>query len=117
MSSRHELIKSNIDSLLLSLINRQPMYGYQIIKELDDRSHGYFKFKEGTLYPALHRLEKAGHIQGKWKALPSGQQRKYYFITEKGYAFLTDKRNGWLEFLTAMNMIIQAEINQETRPI
>jgi len=78
------LIKSNIDSLLLCLINKQPMYGYQIIKELENRSQGYFRFKEGTLYPALHRLERSGMIQGKWQILASGQQRKYYYITLKG---------------------------------
>jgi len=109
MSARNELIKSNIDSLLLCLINGQPMYGYQIIKELESRSQGYFKFKEGTLYPALHRLEKLGLIEGKWKSLPSGQQRKYYYITQKGYDSLAEKRSSWAEFLTAMNLIIQAE--------
>jgi PadR family transcriptional regulator PadR len=109
MSGRHELIKSNIDSLLLCLVSNQPMYGYQIIKELEDRSQGYFKFKEGTLYPALHRLEKSGLIEGKWQVLPSGQQRKYYHITENGYASLSAKRNSWNEFLTAMNLIIQVE--------
>ncbi len=109
MSDRHDLIKSNIDSLLLSLLSNQSMYGYQIIKELEGRSQGYFKFKEGTLYPALHRLEKSGMVQGKWQALPSGQQRKYYYITEKGCSILMDKRNSWNEFLNAMNLIIQAE--------
>jgi PadR family transcriptional regulator, regulatory protein PadR len=108
MSERHDLIKSNIDSLLLCLVNKQPMYGYQLIKELKDRSQGYFNFKEGTLYPALHRLEKSGLIEGNWQALPSGQQRKYYQITEKGYATLAEKRSNWLEYLAAMNMIIQA---------
>jgi PadR family transcriptional regulator, regulatory protein PadR len=106
MSERHDLIKSNIDSLLLCLINRQPMYGYQIIKELDNRSQGYFRFKEGTLYPALHRLEKSGMIEGKWQILPSGQQRKYYHITERGEGLLDEKRSGWSEFLRAMNLII-----------
>ncbi|MBN1190743.1 MAG: helix-turn-helix transcriptional regulator [Dehalococcoidales bacterium] len=106
MSERHDLIKSNIDSLLLCMITSQPMYGYQIIKELENRSQGYFRFKEGTLYPALHRLEKSGMIEGKWQILPSGQQRKYYYITEKGIATLHEKRSNWNEFLRAMNLII-----------
>jgi PadR family transcriptional regulator PadR len=109
MAERHELIKTNIDSLLLCLVNSQPMYGYQIIKELDSRSQGYFRFKEGTLYPALHRLEKSSLIEGKWQILPSGQQRKYYYITEKGYASLAQKRTNWKEFFNAMNSIIQQE--------
>ncbi len=106
---RDLLIKSNIDSLLLCLLNRKSMYGYQIIKELEDRSQGYFKFKEGTLYPALHRLEKSGLIQGQWEILPNSQQRKYYHLTEKGCASLVEKKSNWNEFFNAMNLIIQPE--------
>ena len=107
MTQRRELIKGGFDSLLLCLIAQQPMYGYQIIKELERRSQGYFRFKEGTLYPALHRSEKAGLIRGKWQTLPSGRQRRYYHITEKGFRSLAAKRSQWLDFLAAMNLIIQ----------
>ncbi|MCX8125897.1 MAG: PadR family transcriptional regulator, partial [Dehalococcoidia bacterium] len=64
MNYGRELLKGNTDSLLLSVIGDGPMYGYQIIKELERRSNGYFQFREGTLYPALHRLERAGLITG-----------------------------------------------------
>ena len=107
MAQRPELIKGNTDALLLCLIGQQPMYGYQVIKELERRSQGYFKFKEGTLYPALHRLEKTGLITGRWQMLPSGRQRRYYYITDKGYRLLVVKRGQWQDFLTAMNLIIQ----------
>ena len=107
MAHRRELAKGTIDSLLLCLIAQQPMYGYKIIEELEARSQGYFKFKEGTLYPALHRLEKSGLIQGKWQALPNGRQRRYYYITEKGRDALTEKRGQWQNFLVAVNLIIQ----------
>ena len=107
MVKKNELIKGNIDSLLLCMVAQQPMYGYQIIKELDSRSQGYFKFKEGTLYPALHRLEKSGLVRGEWQTLPNGRQRRYYHITEKGLNTLAAKRGQWLDFLTAMNLIIQ----------
>ena len=83
------------------------MYGYQIIKELEARSQGYFKFKEGTLYPALHRLEKADLITGKWQLLPNGRQRRYYYITDKGLATLATERSQWQDFLSAMNRIMQ----------
>ena len=107
MSKRRELIKGSIDSLLLCLIAQQPMYGYRIIKELEKMSEGYFKFKEGTLYPALHRLERADLILGRWQMLPSGQQRKYYHITDKGLANLVETRGQWEHFLKAMNLIMQ----------
>src|SRR4030043_445446 len=84
MNYGRELLKGNTDSLLLCLISRQPTYGYQIVKELEKRSNGYFQFKEGTLYPALHRLERDDLITGKWQILPNGQQRRYYYITENG---------------------------------
>ena len=107
MAPRRELMKVNIDSLLLCLISRQPMYGYQILKELDTKSAGYFKFKEGTLYPALHRLERAGLTLGKWQMLSNGRYRRYYHVTDKGYQMLVEKRNQWQDFFTAMNLIIQ----------
>ena len=107
MPQRRGLIKGSIESLLLCLVGQQPMYSYQILKELESRSQGYFKLKEGTLYPALHRLEKAGLIVGKWQMLPSGRQRRYYYMTDKGHHLLAVKRSQWQDFLTAMNLIIQ----------
>ena len=109
MLKRRELLKVNIDSLLLSLIGQKPMYGYQIIKELDKKSLGYFKFKEGTLYPALHRLERKGLIGGTWELLPSGRQRRYYHITERGSSLFAEKKSQWLDFSAAMNLIIQPD--------
>jgi len=107
MVQKLELMKGSIDSLLLCLIEQQPMYGYQIIKELGRRSAGYFELKEGTLYPALYRLERAGLIQGKWQMLPGGRQRRYYHITDKGRYALAEKTNQWRAFLVAMNLIIK----------
>jgi PadR family transcriptional regulator PadR len=107
--SKHDLIKGSSNSLLLSLLDQQAMYGYQIVKELEARSQGYFKFKEGTLYPALHRLEKAGLITGKWQMLPNGRQRRYYYITAKGQAELTKEKVQWQDFLTAVRLILQPE--------
>ena len=107
MATRSDLIKSNSHSLLLCLMEQQPMYGYQIIKELEARSQGYFKFKEGTLYPALHRLEESGLINGIWQTLPNGRQRRYYHITDKGLAKLAQEKTQWLDFLNAVRLILQ----------
>ena len=110
MNYERELLKGSTDSLLLSLINRHPTYGYKIIKELEKRSKGYFQFKEGTLYPALHRLEKAGLIQGKWQRLPSGQERRYYYMTPKGQKALAERLVVWQDFSTAVALIVQPTI-------
>jgi len=106
MNYGRELLKENTDSLLLSVIGREPMYGYQIIKELEKRSSGYFQFREGTLYPALHRLEKAGLVTGQWKKLPSGQVRRYYTLTDKGRQALEEKLSVWRGFSTAINAVV-----------
>jgi len=107
MNYERELLKGSTDSLLLCLINYQPMYGYQIIKEIEKRSNGYFQFKEGTLYPALHRLEKAGLLQGRWQKLQSGQERRYYYITSKGQKALAERLAIWQDFSTAVALIMQ----------
>jgi DNA-binding PadR family transcriptional regulator len=104
---RHELVKGSIDSLLLCLLGQRPMYGYEIIKELEDKSQGYFKFKEGTLYPALHRLEKTGLLTGKWEVTSGGRQRRYYHITVKGNGILAERRVELLDYLSAMSLIIR----------
>ena len=111
MVQKRELIKGNSDSLLLCLLAQQPMYGYQIIKELEKRSQGYFNFKEGTLYPALHRLEKAGLILGKWQMLSNGRPRRYYHIMAKGRTKLSTERVQWQDFINAVNMILQPAEN------
>ena len=107
MNYRRELLKGNTDTLLLSLLSIQPMYGYQIIKELKKRSNGYFKFREGTLYPALHRLEAAKLVRGSWDRLPSGKERRYYHLTEKGLRLLGEKIAEWQGFSSAVNLVMQ----------
>jgi PadR family transcriptional regulator PadR len=106
MAQRRDWILGNIEPLLLYLIFEQPMYGYQIISELETRSQGYFKFKEGTLYPVLHRLEKEGLIRGQWRTILSARQRKYYHITGKGRSALAERQSQWREFLTAMGLVV-----------
>jgi PadR family transcriptional regulator PadR len=106
MNYGRELLKGSTDSLLLCLVSRQPMYGYQIIKDLEKKSNGYFQFKEGTLYPALHRLEKTGLVKGRWQKLPGGQERRYYYITGKGQEALNERLAVWQGFFEAVNLIM-----------
>ncbi len=106
MTYGRELLKGSTDTLLLSMISYQPMYGYQIIKELEKRSKGYFQFKEGTLYPALHRLEKSGLLKGSWEKLPGGQERRYYNLTAKGQRVLNERLNEWRSFSAAIDSVM-----------
>ena len=102
---RRELLKGSTDTLLLSLLAEESMYGYKLVKEMDKRSSGYFQFKEGTLYPALHRLERDGMIQGSGETSPSGQNRRYYHVMGKGRARLESMLKEWNLFTKAVNLV------------
>lgn len=99
-------MKGTTEPLLLYLINEVPTYGYKIIKELEKRTTGYFKFKGGTIYPALRRLETKGLIKSKWQQTTERQARKYYQITEKGRRFLTSSLAAWRDFSIAVSMLM-----------
>ncbi len=93
-----DLRRGSVKVLILGLLQEKPMYGYQLSKELRRRSRGYFEFKEGTLYPALHRMEKEDLIRGQWDVVEEGPSRKYYHLTEKGKAELARSRQEWETF-------------------
>jgi len=102
-----QLIKGITEPMLLYLINEVPMYGYQIIKELEKKTTGYFKFKGGTIYPALQRLETKGLVKSRWQQITGRQARKYYRITRKGKQFLADRLAEWGDFSTAVSMLMR----------
>jgi PadR family transcriptional regulator PadR len=102
---RRELLKGSTETLILSLLIDQAMYGYQLVKEMEHRSDGYFHLKEGTLYPALHRLERDGLIDGHWEQSETGQSRRYYRISDAGKNRLGAMLNEWKTFTTAVNQI------------
>ena len=108
---RRELLKGSTETLLLSLLATDAMYGYQLVKEMDKRSSGYFRFKEGTLYPALHRLERDEMVEGKWQDSPSSQARRYYYITGLGRARLESMLQEWSRFTEAVNLVARPEQN------
>lgn len=106
MTFERELLKGSTESIILSFLLREPMYGYRLAREIDEQSAGYFKFRGGTLYPALHRLEREGMIEGKWQSTPGLQQRRYYFITEKGRFSLSRRTAHWRNFSDAVSRVI-----------
>ena len=107
MSPARDMRKGSTTVLILSLVAERPMYGYQIAKELERRSEGYFDFKEGTLYPALHRMEKEGLLRGEWQVVVEGPSRKYYHITKKGKRALVDVAAEWTTFSRKILAIIE----------
>jgi PadR family transcriptional regulator, regulatory protein PadR len=103
-----DLLRGNTDSLLLCLINeRGSTYGYELIKEIGRRSKGYFRFREGTVYPALRKLEADGLVRGEWRRVEGGQERRYYVMTQKGRALLRRKIDMWRKFSSAMTLVLK----------
>ncbi len=106
MNFNPDLTRSIVQPIVLSLVSQRPMYGYEIIKVVNERTDNAFEWKEGTLYPCLHRLEGVGLVRSKWEVSESGRNRKYYFITRKGKALLKDKVDEWAAFTQAVNAVL-----------
>ena len=103
-----QLLKGNTDVLILSLLAKEPMYGHQIMQALELASAGFFQVSEGTLYPALYRMVREGHIRSRWVKIASGQERKVYSLTRKGERRLGECRSMWDGFAAAMNRVTAA---------
>ena len=100
------LMSGSTTLLILSLLSREEMYGYQMITELYRRSDRTFELKEGTLYPVLHALEKDGALRSYEKEAPSGRARRYYAITAKGRRLLEEIKEQWGHFARAVELIV-----------
>jgi PadR family transcriptional regulator PadR len=106
MQLYRQIRKGSTPVLILSLLAEQPMYGYQIAQELEQRSEGYFTMKEGLLYPALHRMEQDGLLSSEWRTVAGARRRKYYFITKKGHKVLVSSVAEWTTFTEKLMRVI-----------
>ena len=106
MEFRNDLVKGSTAPIVLRLLSEREMYGYEIVKVVNDRTNGAFQWKEGTLYPCLHQLEADGLVSSTWREAPTGKQRKYYRITRTGRAELAKRREVWREFSTTVNALL-----------
>ena len=101
------LLKGHLDLILLAALEHEAKYGGQILSEVHARTEGAFQFKEGSLYPALHRLEKAGWITGEFQQLPRGGSAvRFYTLTESGQRTLTEKREAYHSFSRAVRELL-----------
>ncbi|MBL0388803.1 helix-turn-helix transcriptional regulator [Tumebacillus sp. ITR2] len=101
-----ELLKGSTAILVLSLLEKQDLYGYQMIKAMEQASNGLFLFKEGTLYPLLHTLESNGDVESYWSDGEGARKRKYYRLTEAGRLQVRKKREEWQTFRNAVDLVI-----------
>ena len=100
------LMTGSTTMLILSLLAREEMYGYQMITELARRSDDTFELKEGTLYPILHTLEAEGLVTVREREAETGRVRKYYRITRKGQKALKEKKEEWSWFAEKVNAVL-----------
>lgn len=101
-----ELVKGSTSLLVLQLLNERDMYGYELVKEMARRSDDKLQMKEGTLYPALHKMEKQAYIEHYWEHQEKGPSRKYYRITEEGKEILAERTSEWKLYVQVMNNLI-----------
>jgi len=109
-----EKLKGHLDLLLLSVLSRGPGHGYEVITRLKVRSDGAFELPEGTVYPALHRLESAGLLASTWHMV-AGRRRRIYQLTLAGEAALAEQAEQWREFSGSMTRVLGASAARALR--
>lgn len=110
MNLKKELTKGSSSLLVLSVLKKKDMYGYQIIKEIELSSEKVFSFKEGTLYPILHSFEQNGLVKSYWEESDQGRKRKYYHITKKGLKELDVTKEEWEAYSAAVGKVLTANV-------
>ena len=107
-----DVTKGSLDLLLLGVLHRAPGHGYAVITALRDTSDGVFDLPEGSVYPALHRLEDAGLLASEWQPV-AGRRRRVYRLTPAGSAALRREQRSWRTFADA----VEAVLRTNTHPV
>jgi PadR family transcriptional regulator, regulatory protein PadR len=102
---RAEVLKGHLDGLLLATLEAGPRHGYAVMEAMRSGSGGRFDLPTGTVYPALHRLERAGLIRGSWSTV-NGRRRRSYQLTAAGRRVLSEERSSWREFAAAVTALL-----------
>jgi len=97
-----EMLKGHLDMIVLAALASGPAHGYAVIEEIRRRSNQAFDLPEGTIYPALHRLQQAGLLSSRWVTAESGRRRRIYTLTASGNRALAERRAVWDQFSAAI---------------
>ena len=100
------MLKGHLDMIVLSALSSGPAHGYAVIEEIRRRSGEAFNLPEGTIYPALHRLQQAGLLSSRWVTAESGRRRRVYALTRSGTRALSDQRAVWRQFSDAIHALL-----------
>jgi PadR family transcriptional regulator PadR len=104
-----ELLKGTLDLLILKTLALEPRHGVGVADRIQQITGGTFQVKPGSLFPALHRLDADGYIQGEWGTTPDGRRARYYNITSAGQRQLTAERKNWARIVLAVGQILEAD--------
>ena len=108
MSGSAEMMKGTVIPIVLKLLSEREMYGYEMIKLVNERTNGVLQWKEASLYPGLHRLEQDRMIDSHWVQNEGQRRRKYYAITKKGLASLQQKTAEWNALSNAVTALLSS---------
>lgn len=103
-----EMLKGHLDGLILAVLASGPLHGYAVIEQLRIRTGGAIALPSGTIYPALHRLERTGLVEGRWST-ETGRRRRVYSLSGAGRDALSGRRRTWLEFASAIDRVLAPE--------
>jgi transcriptional regulator len=101
-----EMLKGHLDLIVLAALSAGPAHGYAVIEAIKRRSGEAFDLPEGTIYPALHRLEQAGLLTSRWVTAQSGRRRRVYVLTRRGERALAERRAVWQQFSDAIGGLL-----------
>lgn len=102
------MVQGTLDLLILKTLTLEPKHGWAIGKRIQQISNEVLQVQQGSLYPALHRLEQQGWIRAKWAESETGRQAKFYSLTAAGRARLEKEKESWKRLSTAINMVVDS---------
>jgi PadR family transcriptional regulator, regulatory protein PadR len=103
---KSDLLQGTLDLLILKTLDLEPMHGWGISQRIQQVSESVLQVNQGSLYPALHRLEEQGWITASWKVSENNRQAKYYELTRRGRKQLADEKENWLRLSAAVGRIV-----------
>ena len=111
-----DYLKGGLALLILATLQDGPQHGYGLARTIEQRTENALQLREGTLYPALHALERDGLIQSAWETPENGRERKVYTLTESGAKKLTEWSAGWQQFVVAVGRVLSPAPHPEGEP-
>src|SRR5215470_19741186 len=109
MGKPSDLVQGTLDLLILRVLSLGPQHGWAIAKRIQQVSNDVLQVQQGSLYPALHRLEQKRWIKSKWDETETGREAKFYFLTPAGRAQLEKETANWSRLSAAINLVLETE--------